>query len=395
MYCLCDACVIDEAAGAAGGETKCLLGVRPTGHESVRVRRMTVGAFSQVEESEQTGSAAARACGSFKRHGPINCATPDANEDADAFVVASTRTNNPIAAMSKCAAAADEQHCTVEVEAEAEAAAEAAAASSPTSKLSTYGGAEAAGGAAGAAPERTAEARTSVVSIPCVSISITSEAQAQAQAQAHEEALAAERKGSVPSSECESAGAGASDRRVIVGRLNTAVLPRVRKLSSSGLENPFFRQTPAAAAAAATASASASSSASVVSSFIAAAAASANESLMRLEATCTLPKSTCAHTALVPTGQKDRLSAISREAELAADAQRRHSFGIGAHAGEPKADKKRAGLSLASAAVAEPGGYPSAPPPTPTLKTIVALATSGRSERSDSKEKGKGKTGTD
>ena len=333
---------------------------------------MTVGAFSQVEESEQTGSAAARACGSFKRHGPI--ATRDADEDADGSVVASTRTNNPIAAMSKCGAAADEQQrkAEVEVEAEAEAEAEAAAASSPTAKSSTYGGAEAAGGAAGAA-----------VSIPC--ISFTSEAQAQAHT--------AERKGSVQSSESESAGAGAADRRIIVGRLNTAVLPRVRKLSSSGLENPFFRPTPAASAAAA-ASASASTSASVVSSFVAAAVASANESLMRLEATCTLPKSTCAHTVLMPAGQKDRLSAISREAELAADAQRRHSFGIGLHAGEPKADKKRAaagGLSLASAAVAEPGGYPSAPPPTPTLKTIVALATSGRS--SDSKEKGKAKTG--
>ena len=360
---------------------------------------MTVGAFSQVEESEQTGSAAARACGSFKRHGPV--ATPDANEEADVSIVSSTHPHNPIAALTQsgAAAAGDEQQRKVEAEFEAEVA--AATASSPTAKSSTYGGAEASGAAAGAAPERTA--RTSVVSIPCISFTSEAQAQAQAQEKAHEEALAAERKGSVQSSESESAGA--SDRRIIVGRLNTAVvMPRVRKLSSSGLENPFFRQAPAAAAASASASTSAfgsaSSGVSVVSSFIAAAAASANESLLRLEASCTQPKSSCAHTALVSAAQKERLSAISREtdAQPVADAQHRHSFGIGAHAGEQKADKRRAaagGLSLASAAAAaaEPGGYPSAPPPTPTLKTIVALATSGRS--SDAKERGKGKTGTD
>lgn len=376
----------------------------------MRVRRMTVGAFSQVEESEQTGSAAARACGSFKRRGPVAAAGADACEDsssidADAASAASSETCRAQQQQQQPtgAEASDEQQLPVDAET-------AAASSSPppvtAHEMAAYCSA------------RDREARCSVVSIPC--ISFTSETQSQAQARDREDALAADRKGSVSVGAQKGDSERDGDRRIIVGRLNTAVLPRVRKLSSSGLESPFFKQTPAACAP-------------VVSSFITSAAAAMredreNEERLRSDTTCsasshsasasTLPKSVhTVHTAAAAsTGQKqqqpppqDRQSALCRDTELDADGQRRPSFAIGSGSGAQaaagdasaasKAEKKRGaagGLSLASAAAAaEPSsacGYPSAPPPTPTLKTIVALATSGRS--SDAKDKAKGKLGT-
>lgn len=372
---------------------------------------MTVGAFSQVEESEQTGSAAARACGSFKRRGPVAAAGAYACEDsssidADAASAASSETRPAQQQQHQQptgAEASDEQQRPVD--------AETAAASSSPPPLTAHE-------MAAYCSARDREARCSVVSIPC--ISFTSETQSQAQARDREDALAADRKGSVSVGAQKGDSERDGDRRIIVGRLNTAVLPRVRKLSSSGLESPFFKQTPAACAP-------------VVSSFITSAAAAMredreNEERLRSDTTCsasshsasasTLPKSVnTAHTAAAAsTGQKqqqqppqDRQSALCRDAELDADGQRRPSFAIGSGSGvqaaagdasaASKAEKKRGaagGLSLASAAAAaEPSsacGYPSAPPPTPTLKTIVALATSGRS--SDAKDKAKGKLGT-